>query len=316
MARQFGLTTGTERGTPGYDVTSPFMSGLKENLSSIVPLALNATALKMDEEKTNALLSMRKQELADKLAETKQKIDIDRAVNVMKQIELGVKTGEEGIIKGLENTGQLKSAIGIEQWPRIMKQDRSSAEDLMQLVPTDRLRMPMSAEDKLIIAQSGAADLARMRDETTRRGQDIGFQKAMAAITGAADRADKRAANGEQDMRLNQEINTTKAHYNDFLKTKTRSMTDDMGFVRPEFRDQYKSLADETQAMHDLDMRRVEKKLKPLWRVEPNEEIRRAAGYLGKALDRNDAMEKIRTLKRSGWSDAQLNKIADYSGWE
>ena len=128
MARQFGLTTGTERGTPGYDVTSPFMSGLKENLSSIVPLALNATALKMDEEKAQAILGVRKEELARQVEKTKQ----ENLINQLKiALPIAYETKSQEMMSQLDPT--FKAATGTSlpttEVTTPGRIDRASAED-------------------------------------------------------------------------------------------------------------------------------------------------------------------------------------------
>jgi hypothetical protein len=181
MASRFGMTGSSERPTLGYDVTSPFMSGLKENLSSIVPLALNATALKMDEEKAQAILGTRKEELSRQLEKTK----FD---NTVKQIQLGISAGLPEMIKGLETTGDLQKVTGMPQWPRLMKNERASAEDELRTVATDQLQMPMSAEDKVALiqgninARTDARDAARSADLDTRlAAQSANLDKSLAA---------------------------------------------------------------------------------------------------------------------------------------
>jgi len=107
MARTFGLTTGSERGTPGYDVTSPFMSGIKENIASTVPLALTAMNLKMDEEKAQAILGVRKEELARQVEKTKQ----DNLINQLKiALPIAYETKNQDMMAQLDPT--FKAATG------------------------------------------------------------------------------------------------------------------------------------------------------------------------------------------------------------
>jgi hypothetical protein len=170
-----------------------FFESQSKAIDIAVPLAIQAHRIDIQEKNATARFDYLKQRLADETTKAQEKIGEE---NFKFKMKTALENGLPQIITGMENTGELKKYTGLDQWPRITKMDRSSAEDLPTLTGTDELQMPMSKEDKQIMIDAGKEKRQSARDEanwTRMQAHDQNMLSRMMAGIGAREGSRKKS---------------------------------------------------------------------------------------------------------------------------